>query len=77
MTSPKLLHQEIEWLTTKQAAEIMGITYQAVQRLCRINAVKCRKFGKVWQVSRTSAEAYKITVGGRGKRAGEDNVENE
>ena len=58
-----------EWITTKEAAEIMGITQQAVQRLCRREVIECQRFGRWWKVSKASAERYEITPGGRGNKA--------
>lgn len=62
------MEQETEWLTTGQAAVIMGITPQAVQALCKRGGIECRRFGTWWQVSREAAENYEKTVGGRGKK---------
>ena len=56
------------WLTTGEAAEVMGITPQAVQNLCRRGAIKSRRFGHYWQVDKAAAENYERSVGGRGNK---------
>ena len=60
--------EETVWLTTTEAAEIMGITPQAVQNLCKRGGIECRRFGYWWQISKEVAENYEKTVGGRGKK---------
>lgn len=62
------MSQEAEWITTKQAAEIMDIEFQSVAMLCRTGKIICQKFGEVWQVSRKSAEEYVKSLGGRPKK---------
>lgn len=63
--------QQSEWITTEEAAAIMGIERASVQHLCKTEAIVCQRFGgKIWQVSRESAERYVKTAGGRGKKIG-------
>lgn len=62
------MSQEAEWITTREAAEIMDIEYQSVALLCRQKKIVCEKFGDVWKVSRESAESYVKSVGGRPKK---------
>ena len=47
-----------DWITTTEAAEISGFSSQWVRELCDEGDVTCRKFGRNWQVSRTSLLAY-------------------
>jgi excisionase family DNA binding protein len=57
--------EKVEWLTTEDAAAIMGVTDETVRRLCRDKAINCRKWVRSWQVDKASAEAYVKSVGGR------------
>ena len=50
---------EPEWITTKAAAEIMGVAASNVRYLCIHEKIECRKFGHIWQVEKSAAEAYK------------------
>jgi excisionase family DNA binding protein len=58
---------EIEWITTQEAAEIMGIHEESVRRLCRKGEIKARKFGISWMVGKKAAETYERDYGGRPK----------
>ena len=64
--------QQPEWYTTKKASEEMGITKEAVQRLCRDGRITCEKWGRDWMIHRDSVKSYEITTGGRGKKAGDN-----
>ena len=68
----KLVIVEKEWITTAEAADIMGVTPQAVQRLCRKKGIDCKKHGRDWMVSKTSAENYNPIKTGRPKTKHED-----
>lgn len=57
-----------EWLTTAQAADIMGITAKTIADYCRDGKLECRKWGRDWQVSRESAEQFKKSNAGRPKK---------
>ncbi len=66
------MSEQKTWITTAEAAAIMEITPQAVQRLCRKKGIDCEKFGRDWMVNKASAETYKPNPGGRGKKTGID-----
>lgn len=60
---------EYEWITSKEAAEIMGIDPASVAHLCKTGGIICRRFGgKIWQIRKDTAESYVKTKGGRGKK---------
>ena len=59
---------EPEWITTVEAAEIMGVHEESVRRLCRQGKVEAKKWNREWQVARKSAESYQKTVGGAGRK---------
>jgi hypothetical protein len=62
-----IVEKPIEWITTAEASVIMGITPQAVQRLCRKQGIHCRKHGRDWMVDKAAAENYNPTKTGRPK----------
>jgi excisionase family DNA binding protein len=47
-----------DWITTDEAAQLIGYTRRHVRRLVETGKVNGRRFGKVWQVSRSSLLAY-------------------
>jgi hypothetical protein len=47
-----------EWLTPGQAAELSGYNEEHIRRLLRDGLIAGRKFGIVWQVSRSSMLLY-------------------
>jgi excisionase family DNA binding protein len=59
-----------QWLSTQQAAELIGYHPNYIRKLIRTNKVKARKFATVWQVDRTSLLAYIRTVGKLGEKRG-------
>jgi excisionase family DNA binding protein len=59
-----------QWLTTQQAAELIGYHPNYIRKLIRAKKVKARKFGDVWQVDRASLLAYTRTVGKLGEKRG-------
>jgi excisionase family DNA binding protein len=63
----EMVEEKTEWITVLKAAEIMDVTPQTVQRLCRDGILISERFGRAWMVSRESAENYEKTEGGRGK----------
>jgi excisionase family DNA binding protein len=46
------------WLTTSQAAEVMGYDYAHVRLLARKGRIRAMKVGRDWLVNRDSAQAY-------------------
>lgn len=54
----RIVDKEIEWITTAQAAEIMGVSVTNARYLCREGRIECKKWGRAWMVSRADAEAY-------------------
>jgi excisionase family DNA binding protein len=48
-----------EWITTNEAAKLIGVTPQQVRYLLRHGILRGRKFGHVWMVERRSAKEYK------------------
>ncbi len=48
----------MEWITSRQAAELIGVTTDHVAYLVRQGALSALRFGRVWMISRASAFAY-------------------
>ena len=46
------------WITTSEAAELTGYNTEYLRWLIRRGEVKARKFGVIWQVSRSSLLQY-------------------
>jgi excisionase family DNA binding protein len=47
-----------EWITTREAAKLIGVTIHHISYLLRKGHIKGQKFGNFWMVERTSAEVY-------------------
>ena len=62
-----IVTKDTEWLTTVEAAGIMGIDRDTVANYCRLGKLECRKFGRDWQVSRAAAERFVKSNVGRPK----------
>jgi hypothetical protein len=50
-----------DYITTQEAAAIIGCGKRHVNKLCAGGALVCQKFGIVYQVERASAEQYART----------------
>lgn len=68
----RIVDKPIEWIDTKEAAEIMKVELSTVSALCRKKKIHCRQHGtghrSVWEVDKASAMAYQKSVGGRPKK---------
>jgi excisionase family DNA binding protein len=51
--------QVISLMTTKEAAEVLGITSGSVDRLCRTGKLQAEKVGKSWATTQAAIEVYK------------------
>jgi excisionase family DNA binding protein len=47
-----------EWISVSDAAKLSGYNKEHITRLIRDGKIKAKKFSIVWQVSRSSLEAY-------------------
>jgi excisionase family DNA binding protein len=50
-----------EWITTQEAAEIIGVTRNHVRYLVAHGRVEAKRFGRAWMISRSSSEEYATT----------------
>jgi excisionase family DNA binding protein len=48
----------VDWITTDEAAEIVGVTAHQIRHLLRNNILAGKRFGRSWMVDRKAAEAY-------------------
>ena len=66
-----------EWITTSEAAEIMGVTQTTVSRLCNKGKLRHKKHGEghrsIYEVWREDAENYELNYGGRPRKKRNDN----
>lgn len=58
-----------DYMTTVQAAELLGIDPASVARLIRQGKLHGERFGRAWMVSRRSAEDYLERFGELPKRS--------
>ena len=47
-----------DWITTSEASRFSGYHPEHLRRLIRSRKIRARKFGIVWQVSKTSLSRY-------------------
>lgn len=47
-----------KWITVKEASKISGYNEEYITHLIREGKIRAKKFGFVWQVSRSSVLAY-------------------
>lgn len=52
---------EEEWITTREAAEIIKVTVHQVRYLLHKGMLKGRRFGHVWMVDKKSAKKYAVS----------------
>jgi excisionase family DNA binding protein len=59
-----------DWITTAEAAQLSGYHVNHVRRLIVAGKVRARKFGPVWQVSKSDFLAYVQRLEQAGQRRG-------
>lgn len=47
-----------EWITPREAADLIGVTGDHARYLARSGRITARKFGHAWLLHRASVEAY-------------------
>jgi excisionase family DNA binding protein len=47
-----------EWITTREAAEIVGVSIKQISYLLINGRIKGKKFGRFWMVDKRSAKEY-------------------
>jgi excisionase family DNA binding protein len=47
-----------DWITPREAAEMLGVTQHHVRFMARAGTIEGRKFGYAWMIKRASVEAY-------------------
>ena len=51
-----------DWITTAEAAEVSGYNEEYIRRLIRKGKLPARRFGPMWQVSRSALLEYVRTA---------------
>jgi excisionase family DNA binding protein len=59
-----------KWLTTKDAARLVGYHIERIRELLREEKIVGRKFGPVWQVERDSLLTYVQQIETQGSKTG-------
>jgi len=59
-----------DWITTSEAAKLVGYHPKHIRRLATSGVVEARKFGRDWMVSRSSLLAYLRAVEKLGAKRG-------
>lgn len=54
-------------MTTKEAANVLGVKPESISRLIRLGKLKGERFGHAWMVYRDSVEQYSQAVTGKAK----------
>lgn len=58
----------MEYLTTQQAAECLGLSVRQVQTLIKKGDLPARRFGHAWQIKRKDVEDFERRPVGRRKK---------
>lgn len=58
---------EYPYITTGEAAEILGLTAEACRRYARVGRFDAHKRGGIWWLDRDAVLEYKRRVAGKGK----------
>jgi len=59
-----------DWITTGEAALLTGYTAENVRQLVKAGKVKGQRWGRDWQIDRSSVLAYVQMVAKLGKKRG-------
>ncbi len=61
---------KVEWLTTKQAAEITGYNAEYIRKLAQSSRIPAQKLGRDWVIQRADLLAYVRGVEKKGRKRG-------
>ena len=61
---------KVEWLTTKQAAELSWYHPEYIRRLIRSGEIEAQKFGRDWMIERAAILAYTHKTERKGRKRG-------
>lgn len=64
-----VMAQEIEWISTAEAADLTGYAQHTVAEMCRKGEINCRKFGNSWAVDKQAILTHERDNRGRPKKA--------
>jgi excisionase family DNA binding protein len=61
---------KVEWLTTKQAAEMIGYNAEYIRKLAQSGRIPAQKLGRDWVIQRADLLAHVRSVGKKGHKRG-------
>jgi excisionase family DNA binding protein len=61
---------KVEWLTTKQAAELIGYNAEYIRKLAQSGKISAQKLGRDWVIRRADLLAYTRSVTRKGRKRG-------
>lgn len=61
---------KVEWLTTKQAAELIGYNAEYIRKLAQSGKIQAQKLGRDWVIQRADLLAYARSVEKKGRKRG-------
>jgi hypothetical protein len=59
-----------DWITTAEAVRVSGYIVEYIRGLARSGKVKAQKWGRDWQISKSSLLAYKRQMKKTGEKRG-------
>jgi len=59
-----------DWVTTEEAVRLSGYIIEYIRSLARSGKVKARKWGRDWQIGKSSLLAYKRQMEKTGEKRG-------
>ncbi len=63
-----------EWITTKQAAELIGYNAEYIRKLAQSGKIPAQKLGRDWVMKRADLLAYTRSVQEKGHKRGPKSV---
>ena len=70
----RVLTEFSDWLTTAEAAQLVGYHVERIRELVRDGKIQGRKFGPVWAVNRQSLLDYIREIGHQGRKRGRKSI---
>jgi excisionase family DNA binding protein len=61
---------KVEWLTTKQAAALIGYNAEYIRKLAQSGRIPAQKLGRDWLIQRADLLTHVRSVGQKGRKRG-------
>lgn len=65
---------KVEWLTTKQGAELIGYNAEYIRKLAQSGRIPAQKLGRDWLMKRADLLAYVREVDKKGRKRGPKSI---